>query len=260
MRRARTRRGIVVSVAATATVLSMAGTGLERGDPPSVVAGGSLVAFVFLWWLYWGIVAFARVVWESSSRPATPSFARAVQSRGARTQLRHDPNAGFLHDRGFMFRRRHWFVGTGCPPVEIPPDHYERLLAVQVDRPVEVARLAPRTWWLFEGEVYWENEGYESDDVKALIRQRERQKQRKLEHARAAMVAEESGSRRAREGIPQDVRMSVWKRDAGRCVECGRSELLEFDHVIPLALGGSNTANNLQLLCADCNRAKGGAL
>lgn len=260
MRRARTRRGIVVSVAGIISVLAMARASLEQGDPPFVVASGSLIGFVFLWWLYWGLVALVRRAWENASRPDTPTFARAVQARGARTQLRHDPNAGFLHDRGFMFRRRHWFVGTGCPPVEIPGDTFGHLSAAQQDAPVAVARLEPRTWWLFEGEFYWENEGYDSGDVKALIRQRERQKQRKLEHAHAVMAAEETGSRRSREGIPQDVRMTVWKRDGGRCVQCGRGELLEFDHVIPLALGGSNTEKNLQLLCADCNRAKGGAL
>lgn len=32
--------------------------------------------------------------------------------------------------------------------------------------------------------------------------------------------------------------------------------MLEFDHVIPLAIGGSNTERNLQLLCGICNRDK----
>jgi 5-methylcytosine-specific restriction endonuclease McrA len=56
------------------------------------------------------------------------------------------------------------------------------------------------------------------------------------------------------------VKVAVWQRDAGRCVECGSQEDLEFDHVIPLAMGGSNTERNLQLLCAACNRRKGATL
>jgi hypothetical protein len=44
-----------------------------------------------------------------------------------------------------------------------------------------------------------------------------------------------------RELIPGDVRMFVWRRGGGRCVECRSNKNLEFDHVIPLAEGGSNS-------------------
>jgi len=60
-----------------------------------------------------------------------------------------------------------------------------------------------------------------------------------------------------RQRIPDTVRLFVWQRDQGRCVKCGVSEKLEFDHVIPIAKGGSNTERNIQLLCESCNRSKG---
>ena len=60
-----------------------------------------------------------------------------------------------------------------------------------------------------------------------------------------------------REPIPREVQMLVWRRDQGRCVKCGSSEKLEFDHMIPLSRGGSNTFRNVQLLCEGCNRQKG---
>ena len=59
-----------------------------------------------------------------------------------------------------------------------------------------------------------------------------------------------------REPIPEEVRFAVWRRDGGKCVQCGRQEDLEFDHVIPVSKGGSNTARNVQLLCMKCNREK----
>lgn len=59
-----------------------------------------------------------------------------------------------------------------------------------------------------------------------------------------------------REPIPEAVRHEVWRRDQGRCVECGSQERLEFDHLIPHSKGGSNTARNIRLLCEPCNRAK----
>ena len=56
--------------------------------------------------------------------------------------------------------------------------------------------------------------------------------------------------------IPEDVKEFVWRRDGGKCIECGSKERLEFDHIIPFSKGGSNTARNIQLLCERCNRSK----
>ena len=52
-----------------------------------------------------------------------------------------------------------------------------------------------------------------------------------------------------RESIKQEINDIVWNRDGGKCVQCGSSENLEFDHIIPFSKGGANTARNLQLLC-----------
>ena len=59
-----------------------------------------------------------------------------------------------------------------------------------------------------------------------------------------------------RAGIPSKVRREVWRRDEGKCVKCGNRKNLEYDHIVPVSKGGSNTARNIELLCQDCNRAK----
>jgi 5-methylcytosine-specific restriction endonuclease McrA len=57
--------------------------------------------------------------------------------------------------------------------------------------------------------------------------------------------------------IPQDVKIAVAARDGGRCRQCGSSENLHYDHVIPWSKGGANTVANIQLLCGPCNWRKG---
>lgn len=59
-----------------------------------------------------------------------------------------------------------------------------------------------------------------------------------------------------RDRILQDIMDAVWRRDEGKCVQCGSSENLEFDHIIPVSKGGANTYRNIQLLCEKCNRKK----
>jgi len=62
---------------------------------------------------------------------------------------------------------------------------------------------------------------------------------------------------RNRRVIPQAVKITVSVRDGGRCRQCGSTQELHFDHVIPVSRGGANTVANIQLLCGPCNRAKG---
>lgn len=42
-----------------------------------------------------------------------------------------------------------------------------------------------------------------------------------------------------------------------RCAQCGSKENLTVDHIIPKAEGGSEAITNLQILCSNCNLAKG---
>jgi hypothetical protein len=57
--------------------------------------------------------------------------------------------------------------------------------------------------------------------------------------------------------IPSNIKLEVWKRDKGQCVECGKTDNLHYDHDIPFSKGGSSiTVNNIRLLCARHNLQK----
>jgi hypothetical protein len=57
--------------------------------------------------------------------------------------------------------------------------------------------------------------------------------------------------------IPTVVKLAVWKRDGGKCVLCGASDELHFDHDLPWSKGGTSvTEANVQLLCARHNLEK----
>lgn len=57
--------------------------------------------------------------------------------------------------------------------------------------------------------------------------------------------------------IPSEVKKEVWKRDFGKCVLCGSTKNLHFDHDLPFSRGGTSlSVKNIKLLCARCNLAK----
>jgi hypothetical protein len=81
---------------------------------------------------------------------------------------------------------------------------------------------------------------------------------RKFERLRHKFdLAQHTEPRSERTGIPEEVRIAVWRRDNGRCVKCGSRERLEYDHIVPVSRGGSNTVRNIELLCEVCNPSKG---
>ena len=131
--------------------------------------------------------------------------------------------------------------------------------ALQREQPVALIEADGRRWWWFRDCFYIEDEGLTAHDVMALVVERELRRRRKLDRAHAAMRQDMNGTPR-REPIPRAIRLAVWERDAGRCVECESTFELQFDHAIPVALGGATSVENLQLLCAGCNRSKGASL
>jgi hypothetical protein len=63
-----------------------------------------------------------------------------------------------------------------------------------------------------------------------------------------------------RKSISKKLRFTIFKRDLFVCQYCGRKPpavVLQVDHVVAVAEGGSNEEHNLITSCFDCNNGKG---
>jgi hypothetical protein len=74
---------------------------------------------------------------------------------------------------------------------------------------------------------------------------------------RAAVDAQKTEDPAHTRLIPSEIKKEVWKRDNGRCVICGGTENLHFDHDLPFSKGGTSiSAKNVRLLCMKHNLEK----
>lgn len=57
--------------------------------------------------------------------------------------------------------------------------------------------------------------------------------------------------------VPSSIKQEVYIRDGGKCVLCGATENLHFDHDLPFSKGGTSlSADNIRILCQKCNLQK----
>ncbi|XVS65407.1 hypothetical protein ACQPYE_04885 [Actinosynnema sp. CA-299493] len=140
------------------------------------------------------VIAGSVVAVRRRSWPETPAFARPrpVTSPGGPVP---DPDAGFFTHRRFVFRKRHFFVGTGCPPVLVAD--FPSLDVLRREQPVRIARYGIRVWWWFEEDFYRAAVGLGADDVRAWVRERERKQRARRDRHRLLAAAEESLRKRA---------------------------------------------------------------
>lgn len=127
--------------------------------------------------------------------------------------------------------------------------------------PEALLRNDEKTLWGFQGRWYWDNEDLTAEEVFAVLTARAERRKQSIERAKsiAGFVATpETENRRGH--ISPELRQLVWMRDNGACTNCGSNVELQFDHIIPVAMGGATNEENLQILCGSCNRTKGNSL
>jgi 5-methylcytosine-specific restriction endonuclease McrA len=136
---------------------------------------------------------------------------------------------------------------------ELLEDVTAHIVECQQNSPVRLSDMN----WLYADWYFQLDMEFDSEEAKLLIYEcidKERQKFEKLK--RKYSEGEEFLSYN-RVRIPEKVRIAVWRRDGGQCAKCNSKLNLEYDHIVPVSKGGSNSVQNVELLCRKCNRSKG---
>ena len=174
--------------------------------------------------------------------------------------LREAKDAGF-EPQGAWLRKRFVFCAGGLRAARgLSAAAFARAEASQRTEAVCVLEDGARRYWWCCDRFWWEDDDLSPADVIALVYERDVRRRRRIERAHTVLSTRSLPERARREPIARALRRAVFERDGGRCVECGARFDLQYDHVIPLALGGASTLENLQVLCAGCNGRKGASL
>src|SRR2546423_785672 len=140
--------------------------------------------------------------------------------------IRRDPAAAYerlpsgCNPFGLLYNRRDELVvrfrAGGYVWGGITQERYDAIVALAQTQAVLLVKSdKSRTYWMFQDRFYWEDEGYSAEEVTALILDREDRKKRRVDSAIAKIEMRDDESAQARQIIPDDVKLLVWKRDGG---------------------------------------------
>ena len=131
---------------------------------------------------------------------------------------------------------------------------FERLSASQLELPVQVARKDSQGWWWYLDRFWWGDGVLTAIDVEELVLGLDLHRKQRSDAAAQARVKllGEARAPLTDEDVSEAVGLAVWRRDRGRCVDCGSGENVVFDRIVPISQGGSDTEVNVELRCQSC--------
>ena len=142
--------------------------------------------------------------------------------------------------------------------LECSERRFARLARSQSDFPILVGRRDNGRWWWFVDRFWWDDMGLSAEDVRTIVLEADldrRQRADAMAKARAAILGEHVTATPLPPAA-QVVRFAVWCRDRGRCVDCGASERVAFDRILPFDEGGSDAPLNIELRCEPCKELR----
>jgi hypothetical protein len=185
--------------------------------------------------------------------------------------LRRAENVTFaIGEFGFLggFKTKHkgpLHVSVGRSRYVVHSDWLQReldaLLVEASSYPTRFVENGEKALWGYKEKWYWDNEGLNADEIYAVLTARDVRAKKSIDRAKSiAGMATAPALENRRGHLSAELRQLVWMRDGGACTQCGANIELQFDHIIPVAMGGATNEENLQILCGTCNRTKGNSV
>lgn len=175
-------------------------------------------------------------------------------------------NWRFYGPDGWDYKKRqgHLLIVQGkravCSDEVWSASRIETALKRSKDSPQKITQIGSLDYWVFEEKWYSSGRDLQADEVKALLKASQVRVKQSIDRAKSLASAKTAPLEAKRGQIPSDLRLLIWAKYEGSCADCGSSSELQFDHIIPVVMGGATSEENLQILCGSCNRSKGASL
>ncbi|MGZ4957334.1 MAG: HNH endonuclease [Methylobacter sp.] len=104
------------------------------------------------------------------------------------------------------------------------------------------------------GAIYYAKNKEKRVEYGVIYRANNKEKIKNADYKRRALKAKTGGS------LSKGITAKLMYLQKGKCAVCKTSVKKKghhLDHIMPIALGGSNTDDNIQILCPTCNLQKG---
>jgi hypothetical protein len=203
-------------------------------------------------------------------RGPTPAFKRsnAGEVRKARSQITARQNELARKRRrlaqleqechGFDARRRKvvmFRLHSGQHFVDCSEERFELLSHRQRTSPQLVSRVDGRRWWWYRDRFWWDASRLSAGQVASSIHELDLDgtlQQHLLDEARHSAL-HTVGEAKEIDSIADPVRRAVWRRDGGRCVDCGSKEGVRFEYVLSTPSSKAPSEHDLVLRCRTCS-------
>lgn len=149
----------------------------------------------------------------------------------------------------FRFHSEHHYV-------DCSKDRFVRMSGTQQMWPTLVSKQAGRRWWWYLDRFWWSDDKVTPAEVRDSIRNADLDMalfHYLREQARADAFGEDGARALNADSISERMRLAVWRRDEGRCVDCGSVDGIRFEYVALLPEGTDVTEHDVELVCRTCS-------